>query len=80
MKKTTITPSFEIDIRNLLSPTTIIAVNQSINTLTAGEVLKVNAASNNTASSLLEFCKRRGHTLLKKIHQNDCITLFIVKS
>ncbi len=80
MKDPGINPSFEIDIRKLLNPTSIIAVNQSINTLTSGEVLKVNAGNHNTVTALINFCKKSGNTLLEQIYRNDGITLFIQKN
>lgn len=79
MKTAAIEHSFEINIRKLLNPTSVIAVGQSINTLTTGGILKVSACNKNTVIALVSFCKNSGNTLLEKIYVNDEITLFIKK-
>jgi len=80
MKNNNLNPSFEIDISNLPNPTTLIAVNQSINTLLPGAILKVNACNKNTIMELIHFCKISGNTLLDKITNNDEVILFIMKN
>ena len=80
MKTTIINPSFEIDISDLIKPTSVIAVIQSINTLTSGEILKVITCNPNTVTAVISFCKNSGNTLLQKKDDNDEVILFIEKS
>jgi len=80
MKIATINPSFEIDISDVIKPTSVIAVVQSINTLTSGQVLKVITCNQNTVMAVLSFCKNSGNTLLQKKNSNNEITLFIEKN
>jgi TusA-related sulfurtransferase len=80
MEMAKINPSFEIDISGLIKPTSVIAVVQSINTLTSGDVLKVITCNKNTVMSILSFCKNSGNTLLQKNNNNNEITLFIEKN
>jgi TusA-related sulfurtransferase len=80
MKSTALNPSFEVDISNLLTPTSVNAVFQSINTLTSGQVLKVTACSQNTVVAVVSFCKNSGNTLLQKDNIDNEITLFIKKN
>ena len=80
MKMTSINPSFEIDISDLIKPTSVIAVVQSINTLTSGDVLKVITCNQKTVIAILSFCKISGNTLLQKKNSNDETTLFIEKT
>jgi len=80
MKSANIAHSFEINICNLLKPTSVNAVFQSINTLPSGDVLKVSACNKNTVMELIRFCKKSGNTLLRKIYVDDEVTLFIKKN
>ncbi len=72
--------SFEINICDTLMPTSAIAVSQSINTLTQGDVLKVSSCNKNNVAALIRFCNNRGNTLLDKKHIDDVVTLFFKKS
>ena len=80
MKTATITHSFEVNISNLLKPTSVIAVVQYINTLTSGDILKVTACNQNTAMAVISFCKNSGNTLLQKDYLDDEVILFIKKN
>jgi TusA-related sulfurtransferase len=61
-------------------PTSAIAVSQSINTLTHGDVLKVSSCNKNNVAALIHFCINRGNTLLDRKTINDEITLFFKKN
>ena len=80
MKTASINHSFEINIKNVVNPTAAIAVGQSINTLTSGEILKVKDCNKKTFKALKNFCKQSGNTLLQKTKVNNEVTLFIKKS
>ena len=80
MKTATIKHSFEVDISDLLNPTSVIAVVQSFNTLTSGDILKVTACNQNTILAVISFCKNSGNNILEKIDYNGEITLFIQKN
>ncbi len=80
MKTAAINPSFEVDISNLMNPTSVIAVVQSINTLTSGEILKVITCNQNTVMAVLSFCKNSGNTILQRDSIDDEVTLFIEKN
>lgn len=72
--------SFEINLCNTLMPTSAIAVSQSINTLTHGDVLKVSSCNKNSVEALIRFCNDRGNTLLDKKYNNDEVTLFFKRN
>ena len=80
MKTTALNTAFEVNVSQVLTPTSIIAVIQSINTLATGEVLKVTACSKNTVIAVISFCKNSGNTLLQKSDDNNEATLFIKKN
>jgi TusA-related sulfurtransferase len=80
MKTAAINPSFEIDISDLMNPTSIIAVLQSINTLTAGDILKVVTCNQNTVMAVISYCKSSGNTLMQKDNIDDETTIFIKKA
>lgn len=79
MKPAAILPSFEVNLNNMMTPTSVIAVFQSINTLTKGEVLKVRACNHHSIMAVISYCKDSGNTLLGKENHNDEVTLFIKK-
>ena len=80
MKTTANTHSFEIDLSNLLKPTSVIAVVQYIHTLASGDILKVTACNQYTAMAVIAYCKNSGITLLQKDYIDDGVVLFIKKS
>ena len=80
MKTAAINHSFEVDISNLMNPTSIIAVLQSINTLTTGDILKVITCNQNTVMAVISYCKTSGNTLLQKNNIDNETTIFIKKT
>jgi len=57
----------------------MVAVGQSLNTLMAGDVLRINACSHKAVSLLTDYCTNVGHTVLQLVEIDDDVTLYVRK-
>ena len=80
MNTESIIHAFEINVCNLTRSMPMIAVGQSLNTLISGDVLRINACSQNSANLLSDYCTNVGHTLLQHVEIDNDVTLYIRKN
>ena len=71
--------AFEVNVCNLKRSMPMVAVSQSLNTLMAGDVLRINACSRNAVSLLTDYCTNVGHTVLQQVEIDDDVTLYVRK-
>jgi len=80
MNTESIIHAFEINVCNLKRSMPMVAVGQSLNTLIPGDVLRINACSQNAANMLSDYCSNVGHTLLQQVEIDEDVTLYIRKN
>jgi len=80
MNTESIIHAFEINVCNLKRSMPMVAVGQSLNTLIAGDVLRINICSRKDAKMLSIYCAIVGHTLLQHIEIDNDITLYVRKN
>jgi len=71
--------AFEINVCKLKRSMPMVAVGQSLNTLMAGDVLRINTCSRKSVSLLTDYCTNVGHTVLQRVEIDDDITLYVKK-
>ncbi len=70
----------QIDVSNLMCPMPVIKVGKSMNALSPGDVLKVNARGVDTLKDLSAYCATTGNQLIEHINDENEQTFFIRKS
>jgi len=80
MNTQSIVNAFEINVCNLNQSMPIVAIGQSLNTLSSGDVLRINACSQSTAALLSTYCANTGHTLLQHVEIDNDVTMYLRKN
>ena len=80
MNTQSIIHAFEINVCNLNQSMPIVAIGQSLNTLSPGDVLRIDACSKSTAALLSAYCTNTGHTLLQHVEIDNDVTMYVRKN